>query len=854
MSTVDPNPPCDRNDPDSWTENTSPNTWKDLRPLPLSRHLNTIGIGEVFLCPPPKESLYSYSGEPASKDDNTPIETWEILGVLKSLPEDFVVREMGGVHPADLKETKNIRTADLTDSITLPTVEEMQSIEKEEKNEQHKNANVEEKSASIPRVQCATPFDALKKILTDCISDRSTADPSGSVLLNSIQNLASSALLDIEIMSKGSQDSEPKADASQTISTVIIPDINDNVVVEVDGSTGCRSSVVNMNMNRSTFHRSLKVVFPLLKTSTMMETESAKYNDLFSSLATDKDSDFKKAPRLIRVQKDVLFHSLIPFLAAPKEDLLSLYQFRNKGCSPPKSMLQSDGRPKKRKRGGMKKRTDMTDINPNDEVLLRLKSNLPREKRKDIHLLIAEACRAFETGTRNDISLPDSDLKTTAIVIRWSQQTRRNAISKLKRNSASATNGNQQNELPPHTLCILKKRNQEHNHAINHLLPALKCRSSDVGIAGIKDMRAITYQFCTLRNISPRRARKANLFLKDKGIELGNFERVKWLLNKGLLEGNQFEITIRDLKTVKILRRKEGDVISIHELSNPCYEKHFNDMIARVRKDGFVNFFGEQRIGNAGSTDEIGFRPMDIGKEMLKANFSKAIDLLMNGRTKCRSGRFVESDEIRKFRSTWKETDGDIDKSLLSLPKGRSLIRERAILQGLKRYGTDKPLLAIRCLTFNERIFWINAYQSYVWNLMATERILRLGPRPAKGDLFLNEEGAINIVSDPTTVCINQIVMPLPGYNIRYPSNIIGTMYEEILLRDNIKFERNAIPESSAKGSYRHLIISPEDIKVKEYTRKDRNIITTASLQFSLPSGSYATMLLREMMVSILSR
>merc|ERR1719223_312402 len=152
-------------------------------------------------------------------------------------------------------------------------------------------------------------------------------------------------------------------------------------------------------------------------------------------------------------------------------------------------------------------------------------------------------------------------------------------------------------------------------------------------------------------------------------------------------------------------------------------------MIARVRKDGFVNFFGEQRIGNAGSTDEIGFRPMDIGKEMLKANFSKAIDLLMNGRTKCRSGRFVESDEIRKFRSTWKETDGDIDKSLLSLPKGRSLIRERAILQGLKRYGTDKPLLAIRCLTFNERIFWINAYQSYVWNLMATERILRLGPR-----------------------------------------------------------------------------------------------------------------------------
>jgi hypothetical protein len=596
----------------------------------LSRHLNTIGIGEVFLSPPPKESLYSYSGrgKDADKytdtDADTPIETWEILGVVKALPEDFVVREIGGVSVADLNDSS--KEVELGIAGDPPISIKVSPIQRKKKSIHTKKEDVKQvtsqvvvvEEAKVPIVQCATPFDAIQNILMDCISHR-TPDLSGNELLKNIQNLASSALSDIEKMSDGSQDPESHTEIgkSQTISTIIIPPINDNIVVEVDGASG--PYVAKMNMNRSTFHRSLKLAFPLLKSSTMSEEEST---DRLSSLPSNKSSVLA-APRLIQVEKDMLFHSIIPFLATPKEDLVSLYQFRNKGCSPPKSLLQNDGRPKKRNRGGMKKRTDMHDANPNDEILLRLKLDLPRESRKEIHLLIANACRGFETGTRNDILLPDSELKTTAIVVRWSQQTRRNAMKKQKVKSACSLNGDQQNDVLQHTLCILRKRNQEHHHAITHLLSTLKCRSSDVGIAGIKDMRAVTYQFCTLRNIRPRRARKANEFLKEKGIVLSHFKPVKWLLNKGFLKGNQFEITVRDLKRVQILRKEEGGIVSIQEFNKTCYEKHFNAMIGRVKTHGFVNFFGEQRIGNAGSTDEIGVRAMDIGKEMLKIMSAK---------------------------------------------------------------------------------------------------------------------------------------------------------------------------------------------------------------------------------------
>ena len=61
--------------------------------------------------------------------------------------------------------------------------------------------------------------------------------------------------------------------------------------------------------------------------------------------------------------------------------------------------------------------------------------------------------------------------------------------------------------------------------------------------------------------------------------------------------------------------------------------------------------------------------------------------------------------------------------------------RERAVLGGLRRYGTDEPLLALRCVPHGMRMLWVNAYQSHVWNRMATERLERYGPVPVAGDL-----------------------------------------------------------------------------------------------------------------------
>ena len=81
---------------------------------PLHRHLSTIGIGPVFVSPPPpplpphpveedpkKEGNGASSGTPCcpSNQNQNQTVTWEIVGDIKSTPEDFIVREIGWAPP-----------------------------------------------------------------------------------------------------------------------------------------------------------------------------------------------------------------------------------------------------------------------------------------------------------------------------------------------------------------------------------------------------------------------------------------------------------------------------------------------------------------------------------------------------------------------------------------------------------------------------------------------------------------------------------------------------------------------------------------------------------------------------------
>jgi tRNA pseudouridine13 synthase len=234
--------------------------------------------------------------------------------------------------------------------------------------------------------------------------------------------------------------------------------------------------------------------------------------------------------------------------------------------------------------------------------------------------------------------------------------------------------------------------------ALQNLAAAFRCRQADLGLAGIKDMQAVTYQFCTVQGISPDRIWAARSYLQQRGMDVGSVSTTDRMLRKGDLWGNRFEIVVRNLRRVSVKGTQESLV--------PVDEKHVGRMVERVRASGFINFYGEQRVGEPGPTELVGVRTSDVGRAMCQLKFGKAVDLLMTGRKTVRDQQ--ESEEVRHFRQTWKESGGDPVSTLKQLP-AKGLPRERLVLQGLKRFGTDQPLAAIRCLQHSERTFYISA-------------------------------------------------------------------------------------------------------------------------------------------------
>lgn len=810
--------------------------------LPQSEEfsLETIGIGNVFV----------------------KTATCELVGNIKSCPEDFVVREiLGDIKHSNYDSSKARSIADIVDSTTIPSILN-DFIPKEESKVdlrvQDATKDDDDQKELVPQqhqshiLLVPSPESAVETILRKCIKDPHAKVPlTGESYYQQIQILYDESLCDLKSYTDSNQKLNHKV--------IIIPPFSDDMLVQLNHMDD-GGSKEKRNRNRSTFHQTLKLVFPLLKTSTCTEEASREWMQQY-----DLDSDQNENDRCIKVEKDESFHPLIPYLMNPKRDLVELYRFRNHGCrfAAPENTDERDRNGRNRNQKHKKrKRVDTSFGNnheclsgknpcPESEAWLFLKPSVDRDTRKEVHHIVSKNFKDFITSTKTNVPVDDdlnSDVTTTVITVQWSKRAQ---AAMLRKTQKKAEGGKRSQNSITATLCVMKKRNLEHMVAINHLCSALRCRQSDIGLCGIKDMCAVTYQFCTLNNILPYKARKANEILKHKNMQLGEFQMVDWRLNIGNHLGNQFKIKVRGLKEVettetsnyhKLERIVLTSASCVHEAANRVYTK------------GFVNFFGEQRVGNAGPTKKVGVRPFEIGRAMLQSKFSKAIDLLLQGREKDASGEYVEAEALRKIRQTWKDTKGDPELTLGVFPRNRNILyRERTVLQGLKRYGSNKPLDALRTLSTSIRMFWITAYQSYIWNKMATERLRRFGTKVVIGDLYIDScTEEVRVVSNPDTVTLVDIVLPLPGFNIIYPTNIIGDLYSNILREDGVQFRKDAVPEATAKGAYRHLIVKPDMCKTDCETNVNGEL--DATFQFQLPKGAFATMFLREIMASATAR
>ncbi|KAM8861797.1 pseudouridylate synthase 7 homolog isoform 1-T2 [Synchiropus picturatus] len=383
---------------------------------------------------------------------------------------------------------------------------------------------------------------------------------------------------------------------------------------------------------------------------------------------------------------------------------------------------------------------------------------------------------------------------------------------------------------------VLYKENKDTMDAINVLSKFLRLRPNMFSYMGTKDKRAITVQEIAVLKVTAERLAHLNKCLMN--LKLGNFSYKNHPLKLGELQGNHFTVVIRNIS---------GTDAQVHKA------------MTSLQETGFINYYGMQRFGTTAVPTQ------HVGRAILRNDWSEVVDLIL----KPRPG--AEKEFLVRCREEWAKTQ-DPEAALKKLPNKRCV--EGQLLRGLSMHGKKNIVTAFGLIPRNNRLMYIHSYQSVVWNTMVSRRIEAFGLKPVEGDLVLKGTTAQVLSAEEVEKhTIHDIVMPLPGYDVIYPTHHVGKGYRELLSADGLDIDnmRHKVKDYSLSGAYRRVVIRPTDVswEVIQYDDPRISLVHTdfeklenkpapvfnkegkfraLRMEFSLPPSTYATMAIREVL------
>ena len=391
----------------------------------------------------------------------------------------------------------------------------------------------------------------------------------------------------------------------------------------------------------------------------------------------------------------------------------------------------------------------------------------------------------------------------------------------------------------PHLLVRATLREWDTNDFARRISNTLGISRERVSWAGTKDKHAVTTQLFTLANVDAAALPE----VADAEIEV--LGRVGRSLYFGDLAGNAFEIRVRDADPETVgeitadlrVEGGDGDPTSPVDVAVP-------------------NYFGHQRFGSR--------RPVthEVGLCLARGEWREAVVAYVGNPAEAEP---ASTQAARAFVDEQADRD-DPDWAAAVERMPGALRFERSMLHRLAEDGPETPAdwrHALEAVPTNLQRLFVNAAQSYAFNRIVSERLRRGLPlsRPVEGDVVCFADGdapedLYRPDTDRTQIATGRrvdvmtrhcdrgrafVTAPLVGTDTDLAGGKPGEIERDVLDDLGLAPADFDLPGEFHSTGTRRAVLLRTRVGAEADPAGD-----TYDLSFSLPSGSYATVLLRE--------
>ena len=336
-----------------------------------------------------------------------------------------------------------------------------------------------------------------------------------------------------------------------------------------------------------------------------------------------------------------------------------------------------------------------------------------------------------------------------------------------------------------------------------------KHRFRRIGRAGLKDRYSHSIQYLSIAGTGPAAITEKNWRLTLAGM-------ANEPVTRDAVSANRFTITLRSLDEAEVETALAA--------------------LPQVRSSGLANYYDEQRFGSGRSGQ--GF----IGRRLLDGHYHGALKLLLATPSAADdSSARRRHEQALAHWGDWREV------AKLAPPEARPAVEHLT-----QRHSDFKG--AVKLLPRPLLELFLNAYQSWLFNEILCALFRKLGIPTREVEYSQGKLAFYRTLLPDQLRYLDKLEIPVPGPGAEFSSDRVAAITTEVLAREGLELEDMKLG-LRVRGLYfkpypRRALVRPGELRSRGpadddlYPGKQK-----LELGFTLPPGSYATILVKRLLV-----